>query len=95
MNRKFDKEEEVPTFTLSDILPDDPYLLKMDCEGCEYDIILKDYDTVRKFYAIVLETHEYITHVSHKVLLDKLNADYNCNTYEFEGDPIIKCFRKR
>jgi methyltransferase, FkbM family len=94
MNRKLDKEEDVPTFTLSDILPDDPYLLKMDCEGCEYDVILKDYHTVKKFYTIVFETHEYITHISHNVLLDKLKADYNCNIYEIEGHPIVKCLAR-
>jgi FkbM family methyltransferase len=57
-NGKFDKEEEVPIFTLSDILPDDPYLLKMDCEGCEYDVILKDYETVKRFEVINVEYHE-------------------------------------
>jgi len=93
-SKSFNDKEEVPTYTLSEIMPEDPYILKMDCEGCEYDIILKDYDTVRKFNVIVLETHECITHISHKVLLDKLNADYNCNIYEIEGHPIVKCLAK-
>jgi FkbM family methyltransferase len=93
-NDSFNDNEEVPTYTLSDIMPEDPYILKMDCEGCEYDIILKDYDLVRKFDVIVFEIHEYITHIPHKVLLDKLNADYDCNIYEIEGHPIVKCFKK-
>jgi FkbM family methyltransferase len=93
-SKSFNDNEEVPTYTLSEIMPEDPYILKMDCEGCEYDIILKDYDTVRKFNVIVLETHECITHISHKVLLDKLNANYNCNIYEIEGHPIVKCLAK-
>jgi len=93
-SNSFNDNEEVPTYTLSEIMPEDPYILKMDCEGCEYDIILKDYDTVRKFNVIVFETHEYITHISHKVLLDKLNANYNCNIYEIEGHPIVKCLAK-
>jgi len=93
-SKSFNDNEEVPTYTLSEIMPEDPYILKMDCEGCEYNIILKDYDTVRKFNVIVFETHEYITHISHKVLLDKLNANYNCNIYEIEGHPIVKCLAK-
>jgi FkbM family methyltransferase len=93
-SNSFNDNEEVPIYTLSEIMPKDPYILKMDCEGCEYNIILKDYDTVRKFNVIVFETHEYIIHISHKVLLDKLNADYNCNIYEIEGHPIVKCLVK-
>jgi len=93
-SNSFNDNEEAPTYTLSEIMPEDPYILKMDCEGCEYDIILKDYDRVRKFNVIVFETHEYITHISHKVLLDKLNADYNCNIYEIEGHRIVKCLAK-
>jgi len=85
MKRKFYKEEEVPTFTLSDILPDDPYMLKMDCEGCEYNIILKDYETVKRFTIINLEYHEKETGISHKVLIDKLKDDYEVKVYYGPG----------
>jgi len=84
-NWKFDKEEEVPTFTLSDILPDDPYLLKMDCEGCEYDVILKDYETVKRFTVINVEYHEKETGISHKVLINKLKDDYKVKVYYGPG----------
>ncbi|WP_016732735.1 FkbM family methyltransferase [Saccharolobus islandicus] len=47
VKQEYKGEEEVPTFTLSEILPDDPYILKMDCEGCEYNIVLKDYNILK------------------------------------------------
>ncbi|WP_143701287.1 hypothetical protein [Vulcanisaeta thermophila] len=27
----------------------EPDVLKMDCEGCEFDVVLNDYDAVRLF----------------------------------------------
>jgi hypothetical protein len=56
----------------------DPYLLKMDCEGCEADIILNS-DSISYFEKILVESHPHITKVSDKALLSKLRKlKYKC-----------------
>jgi Methyltransferase FkbM domain len=37
---------------------DDPVILKLDCEGCEYEVILSaDGQTLQKFYLVMIEYH--------------------------------------
>jgi len=65
----------VPGVTLGDLLNmvDDPYLLKVDCEGCEAEAILgPEREKLRAFEQIVLETHPNITGVSNYKLLASL-----------------------
>jgi len=61
----------IPVITLNDILQlidEKDCVLKMDCEGCEYEIILSsDKDTLRNFSHIQLEYH-----YGYKNLLSKL-----------------------
>ena len=99
-------KEGIPIITLSDIFRqygnNDEMILKMDCEGCEYDIILNDYNNIKKFNEIYFEYHAYIVNKSVDVLLEKLSSYFTCshvfiNNYyylhnmsrEFLG--IIKC----
>jgi FkbM family methyltransferase len=66
---------KVPGVTLGDLLSmiDDPYLLKMDCEGCEAQVILgPERERLRAFEYIILETHPHITGVSDEELLASL-----------------------
>ncbi|MCG2896159.1 MAG: FkbM family methyltransferase [Acidilobus sp.] len=66
---------KVPGLTLGDLLNmvDDPYLLKMDCEGCEAQVILgPERERLRAFEHIILETHPNITGVSNEELLASL-----------------------
>ena len=66
---------KVPGVTLSDLLNmvDDPYLLKMDCEGCEAQVILgPERERLRAFEHIIFETHPQITGVSNDKLLASL-----------------------
>ncbi|MFP3320576.1 MAG: FkbM family methyltransferase [Acidilobus sp.] len=66
---------KVPGVTLSDLLNmvDDPYLLKMDCEGCEAQVILgPEGERLRAFKHIIFETHTHITGVSNEKLLASL-----------------------
>jgi len=66
---------KVPGVTLGDLLNmvDDPYLLKMDCEGCEAQVILgPERERLRTFKHIIFEAHPYITGVSNEKLLDSL-----------------------
>jgi methyltransferase, FkbM family len=58
---------KVPGVTLGDLLDmiDDPYVLKMDCEGCEAQVILgPERERLRAFEHIIFETHPHITGVS-------------------------------
>jgi FkbM family methyltransferase len=66
---------KVPGVTLGYLLNmvDDPYLLKMDCEGCEAQVILgPEREKLRAFEHIILETHPHITGVSDERLLTSL-----------------------
>jgi FkbM family methyltransferase len=52
----------IPLITIEDILKEresnDNYVLKMDCEGCEYDIILSSHkEIMKKFSHIQVEYH--------------------------------------
>jgi len=66
---------KVPGVTLGDLLSmvDDPYLLKMDCEGCEAQVILgPERERLRAFEHVVFEAHPHITGVSNEELLASL-----------------------
>jgi len=66
---------KVPGVTLSDLLDmiEDPYLLKMDCEGCEAQVILgPEREKLRAFEHMIFETHPHITGVSDEKLLASL-----------------------
>jgi len=83
----------VPAITLADII--DKYnvgrdvVLKMDCEGCEYDVILNDYEHVKLFNEIAVECYEGATGKLLKVLV----RDYNCS--HVARYSVVYCTRKR
>ncbi|MFP3319454.1 MAG: FkbM family methyltransferase [Acidilobus sp.] len=66
---------KVPGVTLGDLLNmvEDPYLLKMDCEGCEAQVILgPERERLRAFEHIIFETHPGASGVSNYKLLASL-----------------------
>ena len=66
---------KVPGVTISDLLNmvDDPYLLKMDCEGCEAQVMLgPERERLRAFEHIIFETHPGASGVSNDKLLASL-----------------------
>jgi FkbM family methyltransferase len=66
---------KVPGVTLGDLLNmvEDPYLLKMDCEGCEAQVILgPERERLRAFEHIILETHPLNSSVGDEKLLTSL-----------------------
>jgi hypothetical protein len=71
----------VDTITLGDIakvvVDVEGAVLKMNCEGCEYDIILNDYEHVKMFNEVYFEYHAYATKIP-VVLLKKMSKDYKC-----------------
>jgi len=92
-------EDGVPAMTLDEIMykyigENDEIVLKMDCEGCEYDIIMNDYENVRKFKEVVFEYHEK-SGKSIKVMLNRLSKDYDCSIIS-EGltTSIVRCVRR-
>jgi len=92
---------KVPAGKLSDIIDKyniDAQVLKMDCEGCEYNIILKDYDTIKEFDEIGFEYHAYNTKILINKLLEKLNKDFECKFIRGginENLGILHCIRKQ
>jgi FkbM family methyltransferase len=73
---------KIPAITLGELIDkysiDNNAVLKMDCEGCEYDVILNDYEHVRVFDEVYFEYHAYITKISIDLLLKKLSRDFVC-----------------
>lgn len=89
---------EVPMITLGYLIGNyevEPDVLKMDCEGCEFDVILNDYDydNVRLFRELIFEYHET---GNHKVteLLDKLSNDYTCDVIGKGSVGTVHCVRR-
>ena len=86
----------VPAMTLNEIIsrfvinPDNA-ALKMDCEGCEFDVILNDYEHVKLFKELIFEYHSYTVNKPVDELLNVLSRDYRCN---MRGISIMHCIRK-
>ena len=86
---------KVPASKLSEIIDKyniDAQILKMDCEGCEYNVILKDYDTIKEF-----EQHINQIKIPINKLLEKLNKDFECRIIEEKSKDIglIYCINKK
>jgi len=77
---------EFDTVRLSDAVKGmDPFVLKMDCEGCEYGMILGDYAGVRAFSNLVMEWHEYITRIPVSRLLARVLPDFEVKLVYGQG----------
>jgi FkbM family methyltransferase len=78
---------KAPGVTLSYLLDmvNGPYLLKMDCEGCEAQVMLgPERERLRAFEHIIFETHPHITGVSDEKLLTSLKElGFEC------GPPLV------
>jgi FkbM family methyltransferase len=63
-HRPGDCPNAIPAVTLGELMDrfgigSNDAVLKMDCEGCEYDVILNDYEHVRLFRELIFEYHSY------------------------------------
>jgi FkbM family methyltransferase len=89
---------EVMALCLSELISkyniDSNAALKLDCQGCEYDIILNDYARIKLFDEILLEYHANVGGKPSK-LLKVLSRDYRCKVVEKDRNfGIIHCVRK-
>jgi len=95
-HRPGDCPNTVPAVTLGELMdrfgidPDNT-VLKIDCEGCEFDVILNDYEHVKLFRELILEYHSYAVNKPVDELLNVLSRDYRCN---MRGLGIMHCIRK-
>jgi len=102
-HRPDDCPNTVPAVTLSELISRfsinvDDAVLKMDCEGCEFDVILNDYDHVRLFRELIFEYH-YPGFNRLDDLLVILNRDYKCKVRgykikDYKYGALIHCIRK-
>ena len=98
-HRPGDCPKTVPVVTLGELVsrfginPNDA-VLKMDCEGCEFDVILNDYEHVRLFRELVFEYHPRSVNKSLDDLLKVLGKDYKCDTRGNEALGIMHCIKK-
>ena len=89
----------VPAITLADVIErytiDHNAVLKMDCEGCEFDIILNDYEHIKVFKELVFEYHQYVSSEPLSKLLKVLARDYLCKIIrEGSETEIVYCIRR-
>ena len=102
-HRPGDCPNAVPAVTLGELInrfnidPRDA-VLRMDCEGCEFDVILNDYDHVRLFRELIFEYH-YPGFNRLDDLLVILNRDYKCEVRgykikDYKNGALIHCIRK-
>jgi hypothetical protein len=70
---------------------EDPYLLKMDCEGCEAQVILgPEREKLRAFEHIILETHPLNSGISDDELLTSLKElGFECRLHMEKHDPKV------
>jgi FkbM family methyltransferase len=69
-------------------------VLKMDCEGCEFDVVLNDYEHVRLFRELIFEYHSYVVNKPVDDILRVLDRDYKCEVRGDKNGGIIQCIRK-
>ena len=69
-------------------------VLKMDCEGCEHDIIINDYESVKLFSELIFEYH-VDQYRSLSRLLRVLARNYKCKIIlERKHLGIMHCTKK-
>jgi len=76
---------DVEVITLEDVLRyvKEPYFLKMDCEGCEYEVINYSLNSLLKFKYIIFEYHN-ANLSEHRQALNRLSKNLECHKIHYE-----------
>ncbi len=85
---------EVSVVTLDDVLGylEDPYMVKIDCEGCEYEILRSSMDSLKKFDVIFLEYHRGYEAIE-KQLKDKYMCKHHTYGFSEPGQGVVICIK--
>lgn len=92
---------EIDVITIDDILKDNDIeadFLKMDCEGCEFNIILNT--DLSAFKDILFEHHAAITNQNYNLLVEKLESEgfkikkLNVFNSDFENVGLIHAYKE-
>lgn len=75
----------VPVLSLKSICSriSKPCLLKLDCEGCEFDLVQNEYAIPKSFEMIMIEYHAYNNPLSNLVRV--LSRDFNITFVRVES----------
>jgi hypothetical protein len=88
----------VPAVTLGELIsrfgvePDNT-ALKMDCEGCEFDVIFNDYEHIKMFNELIFEFYTYVFNKPVDYLLNMPSRYYRCviNGDNIKREVILQC----
>jgi FkbM family methyltransferase len=86
----------IPVITLGEVLSKYDIrgrtVLKLNCQGCEYDVVLNDYEHVRMFKELIIEYHTGAV-----VLFRNLSKDFECHILKEINDEqgLMKCINVR
>ncbi len=77
--------------TLCELLgSEEPFLIKADCEGCEYQLFEQEYDIVRRAKYVIVEVHPYLAEKSAvESLIGRLAADYDLSFRQHFTNKVI------
>jgi len=67
----------------------------MDCQGCEFDVILNDYEHVKLFKELIFEYHPYAVNKPVNALLRTLQRDYQCETKGNRNRGVAHCIKRQ
>ncbi len=65
-----------------------PFLLKLDCEGCEFDVVRNDYDSLLRFSVLLIEWHEFSGKGSLRDLVRILQRDFYVEVLYGAGESL-------
>jgi FkbM family methyltransferase len=88
--RERSKVVKVKSIKLSDLLElvdVRPDVLKLDCEGCEFDIIESDYSAISSFKELGIECHLRCGRL--RDLIEHLSRDFRCRFVRILRDRVI------
>ena len=68
---------EIPVVMLEDLMDrlEDPYMIKLNCEGCEWEILRKSLESLKKFHVILIQYHDG----DYRDIVKRLGETHRCS----------------